>query len=223
MAFISNKVAILREEIADLCGKAGRKIDNVTIVAVTKNVEVSLINEAINGGITDIGENRLQEAKKQFEVGLLPCAKHFIGHLQSNKVKDAVKLFDTIDSLDSYGLAELINVEAERVLKKMPVLAQVNIAEDKAKYGLSADEAPHFLRKISIFKWLDVQGLMAIIPYFKNPEDGRKYFKAMKKLFDELSGVYHGFKRLSMGMSNDFRVALEEGATEVRLGTYLFK
>jgi len=223
MALISNKVTVLKGEIADICGKAGLKAENIRIVAVTKNVEVGLMSEAIKAGITDIGENRIQEARRKFESALLPCTKHFIGHLQRNKVKDAVKMFEMIDSVDSYGLAELINVEAERAIKNMPVLVQVNIAGDKAKFGLSADEVAHFIRKISILKWLDVQGLMAIIPYFDDPEDGRKHFKAMKKLFDELLGFYPGVKRLSMGMSHDFRVALEEGSNEVRIGTYLFK
>jgi pyridoxal phosphate enzyme (YggS family) len=218
MALLSEKIKSLKDEI----GSCSDVPDSVRIVAVTKNVEHGMINDALAAGITEIGENRVQEAKKKMNaVGA--CFKHFIGHMQRNKVRDAVKLFDSIDSVDSYPLADLINVEAERLLKKMPVLVQVNIADDKAKHGLAPEEVPHFVSKISVLKWLDVQGLMAIIPFFDDSEEGRVYFRKMKNLFDALARVYSGFSRLSMGMTNDFKVALEEGANEIRIGSYLFK
>jgi len=222
MALISDKIRSLKSEIAEACRNRGVGAETVGIVAVTKNVDPELINMSIQAGITDIGENRVQEAGAKFGL-VRPCIRHFIGHLQRNKVKETVNIFDTIDSVDSYPLAELINVEAERSLKKMLVLVQVNIAGDKAKYGLEPDEVRHFVKKILILKYLDVQGLMAIIPYFEDPEEGRRYFKEMKVLFDALKADFAGFKRLSMGMSNDFRVAVEEGANEVRIGSYLYK
>jgi PLP dependent protein len=222
MALISEKLAELKDEIAEICQKKGGDFAGVKIVAVTKNVDPERINESIKAGITDIGENRVQEAKTKFS-SVRPCIKHFIGHLQRNKVKEAVSLFDTIDSVDSYPLAELINVESERAQKRMPVLVQINIAAETSKYGLSPDEVRHFVRKISILKYLEVQGLMAIMPFLGDPEAGRPHFRAMRELFESLKVDYGEFKRFSMGMSNDFRIAVEEGANEVRIGSYLFK
>jgi pyridoxal phosphate enzyme (YggS family) len=221
MALLSEKIRLLIREIAEIKNKPGAH-DDVRIVAVTKNVEIARINETIANGITEIGENRIQDAEKKLG-GVSPCFRHFIGHLQSNKVKDAVRLFDAIDSVDSYRIAELINVEAERSLKKMPVLVQVNISGEDSKYGISPNEAPHFMRKIYPLKWLEPQGLMAIMPFFEDAEENRMNFRAMRSLFEALKAKYDGFKRLSMGMSNDFRVAVEEGATEVRIGSYLYK
>jgi PLP dependent protein len=222
MASIYEKVRKLKDEIDLVCSKAGRDPGDVTITAATKYANVEQINEAIKAGIKVIGENRIQDAQKKFGA-LLPVKKHFIGHLQTNKTKDAVRLFDCIESIDSYRLAEMVNIEAERALKKMPVLVEVNIAEDPKKYGVSPDEIRHFLRKLDVFKYLEVKGLMAIVPFFEDAERVRLHFRKMKELFDDCRRGKPHFNVLSMGMTNDFKAAIEEGATEVRIGSYLFK
>ncbi len=209
-------------EIRKICIACGRDFNEVIILAATKRANAARINEAIKAGIKVIGENRIQDAGKKFPY-ILPVEKRFIGHLQTNKVKAAVALFDMIESVDSYRLAEMINIEAERAQKKMPVLIEVNIAGDPKKHGIAPDEIHHFLRKMDVFKYLEVKGLMTIVPMKENPEGARPYFRKMKALFDEIGSLRPDIEVLSMGMSNDFKIALEEGANEVRIGSYLFK
>jgi hypothetical protein len=180
------------------------------------------MNNAIDSGINVIGENRVQDAVKKFGLLNARVGKHFIGHLQTNKVREAVQLFDAIESVDSYKLAEMIQVEAERALKIMPVLVEVNVAEDPKKFGVAPDELIHFIEKIVEFKYLDIRGLMAIVPLCENPEDARPYFKKMKKLFGQCCNKWPWMNTLSMGMSHDFKVAIEEGATQIRIGSYIF-
>jgi pyridoxal phosphate enzyme (YggS family) len=233
MSEIAEKVGGLMAEVRRLCEGRGGKFEDVTVVAATKYVDFSEMNQAVRAGILVVGENRIQDALRKFP-NLLPVRKHFIGHLQTNKVKDAVKLFDCIESVDSYRLAEMINVESERALKPMPVLIEVNIAGDNNKYGVSPDELAHFLRKIALFKYLDVRGLMTVapeevVPREKDKAVTRQYFKKMNELFDLckndafLKKEFKGFDTLSMGMTGDFDVAIEEGATEIRVGSYLFR
>jgi PLP dependent protein len=222
MAEISEKVAGLFEEIRVVCARCSRKFEDVTVVAATKYAGFAAMNEAIKAGIFVVGENRVQDAAGKF-IDVLPVRKHFIGHLQTNKVKEAVRLFDCIESVDSYRLAEMINVEAERSLKKMPVYVEVNIANDPAKHGVAAEEVRHFIHKLSLLTHLEVKGLMTIVPFYEDGEEARSHFKKMKSLFDEMRAVWPLIGTLSMGMTHDFRVAVEEGATEVRIGSYLFK
>lgn len=233
MTVIKEKVGELMADVRRLCEGCGRKFEDVTVVAATKYVDFDAMNQSVRAGILVVGENRIQDALRKFP-NLLPVRKYFIGHLQTNKVKEAVKLFDCIESVDSYRLAEIINVESERALKKMPVLIEVNIAGDSNKYGVSPDELLHFLRKISLFKYLDVRGLMTVAPeeivsQGKDKAMTRQYFKKMKSLFDVcvndafLKKELKGFDTLSMGMTGDFDVAIEEGATEIRVGSYLFR
>ncbi len=222
MAEISEKVGRLFGEVGRACKKSGRSLADVTVVAATKYAEASVINAAISAGIDIIGENKVKEAARKFPA-ILSVTKHFIGHLQTNKVKEAVNLFDLISSVDSYRLAEMINIEAERALKRMPVYIEVNIAKDPSKHGLDEKEVKHFLHKILPLTHLDVRGLMTIVPLSHDPEDARPYFKRMKKLFDEMHTIWSRISVLSMGMTEDFRIAIEEGATEVRIGSYLFK
>ncbi len=222
MALVKEKVLKLKAEIEAVCKRCGRDASEVQVLAATKYATAEQMDEAITAGIDVIGENRVQDAAKKFPLLNVQPAKHFIGHLQTNKVRDAVRLFDAIESVDSYRLAEMIQVEAERMQKKMPVLVEVNVAADSKKYGIELDEVIHFIEKISLFKYLDVRGLMAIVPLFADAEEARPYFKKMKDLFDECRKKFPQMNTLSMGMTQDFRVAIEEGSTQIRVGSYIF-
>ena len=222
MASVTEKVIKLFDEIRAACEKSGRDYKDVKVLAAAKYATADQLMEAISAGISIIGENKVQDAVRN-QCLLLAVNKHFIGHLQTNKVKEAVRIFDCIESVDSYRLAEMINIEAERALKKMKVLIEVNIASDPRKYGIASGEVRHFLRKIDVLKYLEVKGLMAIAPFSEDPEESRECFRKMKKLYVECRKGRPEMDTLSMGMTHDFRVAVEEGANEVRIGSYLFK
>ncbi len=189
---------------------------NVKLIAVTKTRTVEEIKEAIISGITCIGENRVQEANEKFP--LLPkVEKHMIGSLQTNKVRLAVELFDMIQSVDSVKLAKEIDKRCEAINKVMPVLVEVNIGGESNKYGIKLEDVKSFVKEISQLKNISIQGLMCVAPLV-SPEEARPYFKKMKQAFESINGL----KWLSMGMSNDFAIAIEEGATLVRVGTAIF-
>ncbi len=197
----------------------------VTLVAATKGRTVEEILEAADSGIEIAGENYVQEAVRKYnEIGDR-VKWHMIGHLQRNKVKDVLKVFECIQSVDSLRLAKEIDRQCERAGKVMPVLVEINIAGEESKYGIKPEELPDMLRQIAAFPNLQVNGLMTMEPYFENPEDARPYFKRMKRLFDEVRA--HDvpdveMEILSMGMSNGYLVAIEEGSNMVRVGTRLF-
>jgi len=222
MALVKEKLHKLKAEIEQVCRQNGRTFSDVQILAATKYSSIEQINEAIDSGINVIGENRVQDAAKKFPQLLAKVGKHFIGHLQSNKVREAVSLFDVIESVDSYKLAEMIQVEAERALKIMPVLVEVNVSADSKKFGVAPEELVHFIEKIQSFKFLDVRGLMTIVPLSDDPEAARPYFKKMNELRANCLMKWPGMLALSMGMSHDFKVAIEEGSTQIRIGSYLF-
>ncbi len=189
---------------------------NVKLIAVTKTRTVEEIKEAIISGITCIGENRVQEANEKFS--LLPkVEKHMIGGLQTNKVRLAVELFDMIQSVDSLKLAREIDKRCEDIGKVMPVLVEVNIGEESNKHGIKLKDVGSFVKEISQLKNISVQGLMCVAPLV-SPEEARPYFKKMKQSFDSINGL----KWLSMGMSNDYKTAIEEGSNMVRIGTAIF-
>ncbi len=191
---------------------------NVKLIVVTKNRTVAQIEEAISAGVTIIGENRIQEAQEKFPKLSSPIQKHFIGHLQTNKVKLAVELFDLIESVDSLRLAHKINNEATKQSKKMPILLQVNIADDPNKFGLTETELRDNLAELQALPNLEIRGLMTIVPYFENPENARPHFKKIKTLQADLN-----LPELSMGMSNDYEIAAQEGATMIRIGSAIFE
>jgi PLP dependent protein len=207
LTVISNNIKCIRSEI-------GPKVE---LVAVTKNRTATQIEESIQAGITIIGENRIQEAASKFPKLSSPVTKHFIGHLQTNKVKLAVELFDLIQSVDSLRLAQKINQEATRQQKTMPILLEVNIAKDPKKYGFTPDETSSLLPEIQALSNIEVRGLMTIVPYFEDPEQTRSFFKQIKTLQTKLA-----LPELSMGMSNDYHIAVQEGATIVRIGSAIF-
>lgn len=189
---------------------------NVKCVVVTKGRSLQEMIAVQKAGAKIIAENRVQEAERKW--GGISAEKHLIGHLQTNKVKQAVRLFDVIQSVDSVRLAEKINEEGIRCGKTVRVMVQVNIGKEPQKYGFSPEEVSVGLTQINSMGHLSVEGLMTIVPYRENPEETRPYFRAMKELRQKL--LPNG--ELSMGMSHDYRVAVEEGATMVRIGTAIF-
>ena len=196
--------------------------EGVKLLAATKYATVSDMNEAIDAGVHMVGENKVQDAKTKF--GLIKnISKHFIGHLQSNKVKDAVGLFDVIESVDSLKIAEKIDYEALKLKKCMPIMIEVNIAQDHSKFGVTENYLPKFILELSKFKNIKLIGLMTIVPFHENIEDTRIHFKKMKDVFDSMRKKYKDLHYLSMGMSHDYKIAIEEGANLIRIGSYLFK
>ena len=203
------------DKIHEAAARSGRDPTSVKLIAVTKTVPATTIREAVAAGITDIGENRLQEAlSKREALADLPLTWHFIGHLQTNKAKRAIEEFDWIQCVDRPDLAEKLNQAATR---RVPVLIEVKLLDESSKSGVAESELKGFLEQLTRCNRLDVRGLMAIPPFFENPEDVRPYFRRLRALSETL-----GLRELSMGMSNDFEVAIEEGATMVRIGTALF-
>ena len=214
----------ITENIARAAEKSGRKPQDITLLAATKTVDVDVINHAISNGISYIGENRVQEFLTKHER-LLPVNRHFIGHLQTNKVKDIVDKVSLIHSVDSYRLAEEISRQAVKRGVNVDILLEINIGDEQSKSGFSYNDAVAAVEKIAKLDGVKIKGLMAIPPICEKRDQNRPYFAKMKKLFIDI-----GVKKidnssmdiLSMGMSDDYEVAIEEGANMVRLGTALF-
>jgi pyridoxal phosphate enzyme (YggS family) len=194
---------------------------HVELVAVAKSRSVEEILEAIDSGVRIIGENYVQEAEEKFSV-IGPRVKwHFIGHLQKNKVKKAVKIFNMIETVDSIGIADEINKACASINKTMPVLIEVNSAKEKNKSGVLPLDAETIIKNILGLPNIKLLGLMTMGPLLENPEDYRPYFKETKTLFDKIR-ISHDIKYLSMGMSDSYHIAIQEGANLVRIGTALF-
>lgn len=225
MSYLKNNLDEIEKNIQKACEKAGRKPEDIRVIAVTKTVEADIINEAIETGVQAIGENRVQEITRKYEAVGNAIEWHLIGHLQRNKVKYIIDKVDMIHSLDSLRLAKEINHRAKEQGRVIPVLIQVNVASEDSKFGIDADDVDHFVEKLSEFEHLHVKGLMTIAPFYDDPEDVRIYFKELKHLFEELrvkSQSNLEMTYLSMGMTNDYQVAIEEGANMVRIGTGIF-
>jgi hypothetical protein len=210
--------------VAAACERAGRSPDDVTVVGVSKTFPATLVVEACRAGLTDIGENRVQEAAAKIpEVEALGARPrwHLVGHLQTNKVKTALGLFDIIHSVDSVRLAGSISRQAENLPVQqagpLPILLEVNVAGEANKFGLRPEETGQALEQIARLPGLAVQGLMTVAPLVDDPEEVRPVFRELRRLRDAL-GLHH----LSMGMTDDFEVAIEEGATIVRIGRAVF-
>ena len=215
-------INMLKAEAAQRSGRSG---DDVLLVAVTKLHDVDEINEAIDCGITDIGENKVQEIMDKFEH-VKPVRWHLIGHLQTNKVKYIIDKVSMIHSVDSLKLAQEINKRAQQHGLTMDILIQVNSAEEESKFGIKTEETGQMIQDIlDTCENIRIRGLMCIAPFEENPEDARVYFAEVKKLYDEYGKMEHphlDFKYLSMGMSGDFHVAIEEGSNLIRVGTSIF-
>jgi hypothetical protein len=195
-------------------------------VAVSKTIAAEIVKDAIDAGVTILGENYVQEARDKFKALVqYPVSWHFIGHLQSNKAKYAVRIFDLIHSVDSFKLARELGKQAAKVDKIQQILVQVNISAEDTKSGISTDEAPRLIAEISQLKNLAVKGLMTMPPYFYQPEKVQPFFAALRELRDQIkeqSPPNVSLDELSMGMTGDFEVAIKEGATLVRIGTAIF-
>ncbi len=224
MSFQERLVRV-RERIEGAASKSGRQAKDIFVVAVTKGVTTEKIDEARQAGISCFGENKVQEAQEK--VDARPDLEwHMIGHLQSNKVADAVRLFNVIQSVDSVRLAEKISGEAVRQNKPMTVLLEVNVAQEEQKYGFKSEELYAAIESMTAMPQLKIAGLMGMAPNVADPEPRRQAFKKLKGLFGVCKSIKTEnmqMRYLSMGMSDDFEIAVEEGANMVRLGRVLFK
>ncbi len=208
-------------QITEAALRSGRDPGAVKLIAVTKTVGIEMVRRAAALGIEDFGENRVQDAAEK--VAVMPYLRwHFIGHLQSNKVKEVLPAYVLIHSLDRLSLAEALQDQAKKVGRPAEVLIQVNVSEEQSKFGLAPGELPAFLEKISVFDQVRVKGLMTMAPYLEDPEETRSYFRQLRLLRDANQKEGLALSELSMGMTNDFVVAVEEGATMVRIGSALF-
>lgn len=226
---LSERISSVFKKITYAALRTGRNPEDIKLIAVTKSQPIDKIKEASQLGLRIFGENRVQEAKIKIETlkeftaqWKMTIEWHMIGHLQSNKAKEAVRLFEIIHSMDSEKLAVIINKEAEKINKIQRVLIQVKLSQEESKYGVNIDKIEELVELCTKLPNLKVEGLMTIPPYFENPEDSRPYFKKLRQIKEVLSQKGYCLKELSMGMSNDFEVAIEEGATMVRIGTALF-
>lgn len=222
-SIIPKNIAMVRERIEKAAKHAGREPREITLLAAAKSVAVKDMQAAVRAGVNAFGENYIQEAKKKIKnIKGKDIRWHFIGRLQKNKAKDAAALFDMIETVDSIGLAKELN---KRAKQKLDVLIQVNLSKEKTKGGVADNEAPPLAREIAKLENLSLKGLMTIPQYFENPEMSRPYFTELRKLAERIRrenipGI--SMKELSMGMSHDLEIAIEEGATIIRIGTAIF-
>ena len=229
MKTIADNVDLVRERIARAAARVGRSPDSVTLMAVGKTVELERIRQAAEAGIRVFGENRVQEFAEKFpDPATRPEGEwHLIGHLQSNKAGKAVELFDAVDSVDSLRLAERLNRRAAEMAKVLPVLIEINVGGEESKSGVPLDspQRDELLRGMEALDHLQVRGLMAVPPLAQNPGATRPYFRLLRDLRDSIAArklPRIEMEVLSMGMSHDFEVAIEEGSTCVRVGTAIF-
>lgn len=222
---ISNNLKHIQEEIRIAACQAGRDPSEITLVAVSKTYGPEAINEAISAGAMDIGENKVQEILDKYEK-VLPVRWHMIGHLQTNKVKYILDKVSMVHSVDSLKLAKEISRRCLAAEKRMDILIQINGGMENNKYGISSEEVPELAKKIrEECPGVRIRGLMCVMPYLEDPEEVRPFFRQAKEVFDRCREVMEdkeGFDCLSMGMSHDFHVAIQEGATHVRVGTSIF-
>lgn len=227
---IRRQLAAIRDRINAACHRAGRQPEEVTLIGVSKTFPAAVVQLGIEAGLRALGENRVQETADKIAqlasvAALAGVTWHLIGHLQSNKVRRAIELFGMIHSVDSLKLAERISLICGEMGRRMPILLEVNLGGESSKSGATEDEALSLCERISKLPHVVLCGLMTVPPYLDNPQDVRPYFRRLRMLRDEarrLGIVGPEFTNLSMGMSHDFEVAIEEGATFVRIGTSIF-
>lgn len=221
------RLAAIRARIAAAAKNCGREPDEITLIAISKTHPASVIKRVIEFGALDVGENRVQEAEEKIaELGRDAARWHLVGHLQANKARRAVNLFDVIHSLDSVDLARRLDrLCQEEGREKLAVLVQVDLGQEETKSGVDESELTHLVEGLGPLRRLELTGLMTLPPFFDDPEQSRPFFRRLRQLRDELAarGAFGAGKgELSMGMTNDFEVAIEEGATMVRVGTAIF-
>ena len=222
---LKENLANVEKNIEQACKNAGRSRDEVTLIAVSKTKPVEMLKEAYDAGARVFGENKVQEIVDKYDQMPSDVKWHMIGHLQRNKVKYIVGKVELIHSVDTYRLAEEINIQAKKQNVIVPILVEVNIAHEESKFGISAEDAILLVEEISKLENIRIKGLMTIAPYVENPEDNRLYFRKIKQLSVDITNknIDNVFMEiLSMGMTGDYMVAIEEGATMVRVGTGIF-
>ena len=222
---INSNIATVLRRIEQACRRCGRDPETVNLIAVTKTVGSDRIKEAVQAGVMFIGENRVQEAWQKFDEVGKEVAWHMIGHLQTNKVRRVLKFADMVQSVDSLHLAKALHVESEKLNREIDVLIQVNTSDEESKFGLSPAQVADTVDEMSSFGRVKIRGLMTIGAFVPNPEQTRPSFRKLRELRDtiaarQIKGVE--MQELSMGMTNDFEVAIEEGATMVRIGRSIF-
>src|ERR1700722_15783673 len=223
-SLIASNLAEIRERIARSAARAGRAAEDITLVAVSKTFPPEAIRSAFELGLRHFGENRVQEREsKQAAVADLDATWHLIGHLQSNKARRAANLFDRVDSVDSVALAQKLDAAAASEAKRLKGLIEGHLGGEETKRGVPEADLPSLAESVARLPHLELLGLMAIPPYFEEPEKVRPYFQRLRALRDQVgTQIKMPLSVLSMGMSHDFEIAIEEGATEVRVGTALF-
>jgi PLP dependent protein len=223
MGILTHSIAEVEKRISAACLRAGRTRDEIRLIAVTKTISVDRIQEAIRQGLTYFGENYIQEAQRKIET-LSQGTWHFIGHLQKNKARQAVKLFSMIETVDSMALAQELNRQALNSKETIGVLIQINEAGEDSKSGLMPEQVPSLLEESPAWPALRIQGLMTIPPYDPDPEKSRFWYHSLLQWRDQWQAQFPSvdLSQLSMGMSHDFEIAIEEGATIIRVGTALF-
>jgi len=222
---VRERLKSIKDRIQTAALKCGRDPSTIHLVAVSKTVSADRVKEAIEAGVDILGENYVQEARDKFNfLSMYPVSWHFIGHLQSNKAKYAVRLFDLIHSVDTLKLARELNKQAKKVHKVQNILIQINIGKEASKSGANIENVVHLIHDVTQLENLSVKGLMTMPPYFTDPEKIRPYFSTLCRLRNQIQKALSGvvLDELSMGMSGDFEVAIEEGATYVRIGTAIF-
>lgn len=225
MSFVQENLKQVERNIQEACNRSGRNRDEVTLIAVSKTKPVDLIMEAYDAGIREFGENKVQELVSKYEEMPKDIHWHLIGHLQTNKVKYIIDKAYLIHGVDSLHLAEEISRQAVRHNLTANILVEVNIGNEESKFGCRYEEAEELVKEIQKLPAICVKGLMAIAPYVENPEDNRQYFVKMKNLSVDItnnSGNNIDVRVLSMGMTGDYQVAIEEGASYIRVGTGIF-
>ena len=225
MSMLLDNLKDVEERIQAACDRSGRKREDVLLVAVSKTKPVEMIEEVVTAGIVDFGENKPQELRDKYEVLPQNLRFHMIGHLQTNKIKYVIDRVVLIHSIDSIHLAEAVNAEAKKHNRIMPVLVEVNVAQEESKSGFLVEKTENAIREIAKLSNIRVEGLMTIAPFVENAEENRQYFVKLRKLSVDIAAknidnvtMHH----LSMGMTGDYEVAIEEGATMVRVGTGIF-
>ena len=222
MSFAENLDSI-QQRIAAACARSGRDVSSVTLLAVSKTHPPETIRAVMDAGQLLFGENKVQEAKAKIPLCPGKARWHFIGHLQSNKVRDAVELFEMIQGVDSLAIAQEISKRAESAARTMPILLEVNVAGEGSKFGYAPERLRAELTGLNSLARIEIHGLMAIPPFAPSPEKARPYFQKLRELKTDCEQILGApLPHLSMGMSGDFEVAIEEGATIVRIGTTLF-
>ena len=225
MGEIQQNIIDIEQRIAAAAQKSGRKREDILLLAVSKTIDVPRIKQAVDCGLKELGENRVQEILEKYDAMGKDVCWHLIGHLQTNKVKYIIDKVKMIHSVESIKLAEEIDKRAKQSNVIMDILVEVNIADEQSKFGVTPKETLSFIKNIAFLDNIRIKGLMTVAPFVDNPEENRDCFRRMKQLLvdinnEKIDNVHMSI--LSMGMSNDFEVAIEEGATIVRVGTNIF-